>query len=370
MNKKGTSLFLELVRAAIWNKSADEKLFQDLDSSIWTEIIGFAESQKVNALLYDGIMTLPAPLRPEKKILYKLFLQTEAIEQSNKKLNNELKYLSTEYGKIGCPFVLLKGQGNAALYPNPTHRSPGDIDLYLYKKGDYEKANEWAKDKELKMDAEYIHHHAFELNGVIIENHKVISYFGIKKYDLLLEEKIQEIIRNQNFVTIDIDGLQTKILPVEFNGFYIFYHLFHHFINLGVGFRQFFDWVLFMDAHAQEMDKRHFVELVKQFDLLDAMKVFASVSVKYLGANPTIFPFETDVNGKFVEIVLEDILKAGNFGHYTYNHKSFKGKWSTKWYRFRYSVNRTKKIADIAPQHIKSLAWIKVVLNLKLLFKK
>ncbi|HBU46476.1 MAG TPA: hypothetical protein DEB36_12040, partial [Porphyromonadaceae bacterium] len=147
MNEPVVSLFLELLRSAIWNRAADEDLFRHVGSTVWEEVISLAESQRVSALLYDGIMTLPTALRPGKKEVYTLFLQAEAIEKLNKGLNDELGNLAMEYGKIGCPFVLLKGQANAILYPRPEHRAPGDIDLFLYRKGDYEKANEWAKKK-------------------------------------------------------------------------------------------------------------------------------------------------------------------------------------------------------------------------------
>lgn len=370
MNEQAVSLFLELLRSAIWNKPADEKLFQNIDSSVWLEIINLAESQKVNALLYDGIMTLPVLLRPEKKILYKLFLQTEAIEKLNEELNNELKNLTSEYEKIDCPFVLLKGQGNATLYPKPKHRTPGDIDVYFYRKGDYEKANGWARKMNCKMDAENIHHQSFEYNEIHIENHKNICYFGVKKYDDLLEKRVQEIIRNRQFIERDIDGLKVKILPVEFNAFFIFYHLFHHFIHLGIGLRQFYDWVLFMNTYFERMDKKEFVSLTESFDLLDAMKIFASVAVKYLGVKPAVFPFETNIHGKYVDLVMNDILSGGNFGYEVFKKRTFRNELHRKWYSFLFSTRRIRQISEIAPHHIKSLPLNKIITNLKLLFKK
>lgn len=370
MNEPVVSLFLELLRSAIWNRAADEDLFRHVGSTVWEEVISLAESQRVNALLYDGIMTLPTALRPGKKEVYTLFLQAEAIEKLNKGLNDELGNLAMEYGKIGCPFVLLKGQVNAILYPRPEHRAPGDIDLFLYRKGDYEKANEWAKKKGCRIDAENIHHQSYEINGIHVENHKNICYFGIRKYDGLLEEKVQEIIRNHRFIELEIDSLKVSVLPVEFNAFFLFYHLFHHFIHLGVGVRQFCDWVLFMHTHSPQMDKEALTGLARQFDLLNAMEVFASAAVRYLGADPGVFPFTTDTEGKFVDVVMDDVLRGGNFGFSTFRNKSFRGKWDAKWHRFTYSVARTKKISGIAPRHINPLPVTKITTNLKLLFKK
>ena len=39
----------------------------------------------------------------------------------------------------GCRVMVMKGQANGAFYPRPDHRSPGDIDCYLY--DDYAKGN-------------------------------------------------------------------------------------------------------------------------------------------------------------------------------------------------------------------------------------
>src|SRR5690554_1170485 len=112
MNNLTISLFLELIKSAIWNRKAEETLFTDIDEQIWTELVSFAESQSVSALLYDGIMTLPESVWPDRKIIYKLFLQTQFIEKRNRRFNEELKNIFWEYEKLNTPFILLKGQGN------------------------------------------------------------------------------------------------------------------------------------------------------------------------------------------------------------------------------------------------------------------
>lgn len=131
MNEPNVSLFFELIRSAIWNKPADESLFRDIDSSVWEEILSYAESHKVTALLYDGVLTLPELMRPEKTTVYKLFFHADAIEQLNVRNTQVLKELSDVYEKMGISFVLLKGHGNALCYPNPKRRPPGDIDFFF-----------------------------------------------------------------------------------------------------------------------------------------------------------------------------------------------------------------------------------------------
>ena len=370
MSEPDASLFLELIRSAIWNEPANENLFQNIDSSVWDDIISFADSHHVNALLYDGVLTLPERVRPEKRTVYKLFLRADATEQLNVRNTQVLKELSREYEKTGIPFVLLKGHGNALCYPNPKRRTPGDLDFFFYRKEDYRKANEWAKQRGFKMHSENIHHQSFEYKKVHVENHKQISYFEIKKYDRLLEREVQKIIDENSFQQLDIEGTKVMILPLEFNIFFIFQHLFHHFIHLGIGMKQFCDWALYFNRYSAQVDEKKFIGLAESFDLLNAMKVFASVAIKYLGAKPAIFPFETDVNGKYVDRVMEDILEGGNFGFDIFKRKTFRNELHRKLYSFRYTTGRIRKIAGIAPQHIRTLPLVKLNKNLKLLFKK
>lgn len=367
MNNLTISLFLELIKSAIWNRKAEETLFTDIDEQIWTELVSFAESQSVSALLYDGIMTLPESVWPDRKIIYKLFLQTQFIEKRNRRFNEELKNIFWEYEKLNTPFILLKGQGNALFYPIPNHRSPGDIDLYLFNKSDYQKVNRWAVSNGYDMDDENIHHQGFIYNDIQIENHKNICFFGIDKYDKLFSEKIQNVVENNKFKEVEIEGLKVKVLPDELNAFYIFYHIFHHFIHLGIGMKQICDWVLFMKTNSDNINRSSFNLLVDSFDLSYAMKQFAAFAIKYLEAKPEYFPFETDIKGKYVDLILDDVFSGGNFGYDLFKRKTFQNDLHRKWYSFKHSTVRISRIIGLAPQHIKPLPYIKLTTNLKLL---
>ncbi len=370
MNKRAASLFLELLSAAILNKPANEQLFRDADSSVWSEILQFAESHKVSALLYDSVLTLPESSRPEKKTIYTLYFHADATEKLYLRNTQALRELSREYEDMDIPFVLLKGHGNALCYPHPTRRSPGDIDLFFYRDGDYRKANEWARRQGFKLHSEHIHHQSFAYNKVYIENHRQVSYFEMKKYDRLLDAEVQKIIAENSFQYIEVEDIKVKVLPPEFNLFFVFQHLFHHFIHLGVGMKQFCDWILGWNKFHAQIDKKEFIRLAESFDLLNAMKVFASVAVKHLGADPAVFPFETDVNGKYVQVVMDDVLSGGNFGFSVFKNQSFRNELHRKWFSFAYTTGRIRQIAGIAPKHIYPLPIVKLNKNLKLLFKK
>lgn len=101
------------------------------------------------------------------------------------------------YGEAVVTFALFKGQANAINYPNPLLRTSGDIDLFLYQKGDYDKANQWVKESGYVYHVDYLRdgHRAFEIDGKLIENHKYITFFERKKYNTALHKELDQIIK-------------------------------------------------------------------------------------------------------------------------------------------------------------------------------
>lgn len=370
MNKTSRR-FMELVKAGIGKGDANATFFNDMSEKEWHDIFQLTLDQRMIAIVHDGIYSLPQDLMPPKRDVLKLAMQTEAIEKRNRELNAALADITEKYAAIDCPFALLKGQGNALYYPNPLHRTPGDLDLFLFREGDYQKANQWAREQGCNISPENIHHLGFDYGDFYIENHKYVTYFGIRKYERQLQHIIQEIVDKQLFEQKSIDGLAVNVLPTEFNAFYIFQHLFHHFIHLGIGMRQVCDWVLFLEANRDRIGCNSFTQLATSFDLLKAMQVFAGIAIKYLNAEPAIFPFplKEQADDAMIDFVLNDVLHGGYFGFSRLTKKNFIGKWDRKWHSFKVASKRSRKILPLAPSHIRSIPLIKLNTNIKLLFK-
>ena len=74
------------------------------------------------------------------------------------------------WAKEGIRMLLFKGQAMGTYYPEPKHRSPGDIDCYLF--DDYAKGNEVAKTFADKVDERWYKHSVICYKGETIENHQ------------------------------------------------------------------------------------------------------------------------------------------------------------------------------------------------------
>ncbi len=361
--------FLELLRSALWNYPADSSGFEDLGEGEWKDIMQYAVRQRLAALIADGISSLPPELRPPKSIYIHFLLLSEKIEEANRKINEELLELVKIYGELDIPFVLLKGQGNAFYYPRPLHRTPGDLDLFLYRKGDYEKAKRWVIARNYVRESETALHLGYNREDIHIENHRYITRFDRRKYNRILASKIKEITDKEGFEEIRINGEKIRVLPVEMNAFFIFQHMFHHFVYEGVGFRQLCDWILLLNARGRDMDRERFTAMAEEFGLMRAMRVFAHIAVKYMGARPAVFPFELGPDNKFSELVMADILAGGHFGRYRPGKKDPDSLWGGRWNRYKKTVIRMRKFVGMAPSHIRFLPFARLWIRMKLTLK-
>lgn len=367
MNKQALhSLFLNLLSAVIWDKPANAALFKGIDAESWNAVINMARRQSVSALIADKALSLPKESLAPKEQNLQFMIQIEQTKALNLKMVKVLSGLMQEYKEAGFPFCLLKGLGNGVNYPLPLLRNPGDLDLFLYRKGDYERSKEWFTSKGEEIEDGITLHYKFSREGIHIENHRRISYFDNKRYDKLFKEWEEKLIEKENFTTVEIEGLTVKQLPVEMNAFFIFQHLFRHFIHSGVGFRQFCDWVLFLSKYREEIDAVSFTAIAKSYALLYPMQVFARVAVKYLDASETLFPFEMIPDGPHVNWVIEDILESGNFGFHRPGKKRPKEKLRGMWFSYKTIIRRSRKFGVISPEHSRILPVVRLINRLKI----
>lgn len=102
-----------------------------LKGADWNEIYAIAQKQCLLGILFDGIERLPADSGKSKELLYKWMGRCRMLEKVNAQLNDAAVKVSNWFQKKGFRTCILKGQGNALMYPNPYSRTPGDIDIWV-----------------------------------------------------------------------------------------------------------------------------------------------------------------------------------------------------------------------------------------------
>ncbi len=364
--KEHQTLYLELIKKSLWKTEVNSTLFEGIYTEGWQKILKLSGRQRTTAFITQSILSLPQPLQPSKLQQWKLLLETEKIEEANHRLNRMIAFLSEEYHHIQAPFILLKGQGVALNYPDPSKRTPGDIDLFFYRKGDYQKTKEWVLRGEYALEPESAVHMGFDIQGIHVENHRLIAHIGRKKYNKSFQKETENLIHSNLWQETQLGETKVQLLPPTFNACFLFLHLFHHFIHSGVSMRQLCDWILHLSANEEQINQQEAGLFLKQLALNKPASLFAGIAEKYLGARPGIFPVEPAFHPVLTEIIIKDILEGGHFGRYHPGRKRPCGLWAGRAHAYLATVKRSVKLVRIAPKHILLLPYTKLIHRIKL----
>jgi hypothetical protein len=339
--------FLLLLRIGLWGGEANPENFPT-ESTDWKGLYKLAEQQTVVGIVYDGLSTLPLELQPDQHLLRKWYIHVLRIENSHNVLNKTLVEIFSLYEEAGFTPILLKGQGIAQCYRNPSHRNCGDIDVFVGEK-DYKQVNTYCAKKNIITNGEESNKHfEFYYKGISIENHRIVARMFNQFSNKHLANAVNEWFPNK-VRHIDICDKEISLPPVSFDSVFILIHATNHFIAGGVGLRQLCDWSRLLHTYSKEIDRGVLGKKIKELGLERIWALFGYISVNYLGLPVDEMPFYSDVSAKKAEKALVCIFKEGNFGHLT---KSAEPKMFLikKLFRARYTIGRLSKVITIFPR--------------------
>lgn len=347
----------ESLRCALWGGHFKE----NLAPSSFGYLMDLAEEQVVAALVFNVVS------KQEKKVGLKETMRyiglLNQIKNENESLNDELSSFVEMSEANHFIYLIVKGQTIAQLYPNPSLRASGDIDILL-------------KDDFLQSKKKLEKMMAIKLPDKMIEK-EVSFYHGNKRYDVHssivdfccakhneLWGKEMAKVWEQNFIVM-IGDCRVRTLPPTLNAIYVFLHLFYHFIREGVALRQFCDWAMTLHSYRDRIDRNHLSNFLQKLDMIKAYRAFGTILVCELGLPREEFPIVLDVNDmKWVEPIKNDIFKGGNFGRK--NHKA-KNPWLFKAETFCLITRNCFKYFSLAPSELRMMIPKMIGVNWRLI---
>ena len=168
--------------------------------------------------------------------------KAQQIRRQNMKVNAVASKFFSMLRKDGLRCCILKGQGNALMYPNPYSRTPGDIDVWV--NASREDITEYAKKHFEIGDDIRFHHLETSFDGVPVELHFFPGIMNNPIYNARLQKWFKRNVDLQCSNVVSLPGGIGEIaMPTtEFNVIYQLTHLYHHFFNEGIGMRQIIDY--------------------------------------------------------------------------------------------------------------------------------
>lgn len=306
-------VFFSLLRNAFWGSEIDiPEGFAD-----WGDVARTAKIQSALGVAGDVMLSdsrIASAMSQELRTKVKTFIMANMMTHG--KLNGVLVNVVSHLSAAGIRSVLLKGQGLAQYYPKPELRQCGDIDLYvgLERYADsYDVVKPLATQIDDRKALEVGKHYDFFVGKVAVEMHRYSDRYPTPKLDRIYQEVSLKGL-NEDLVPLMFSG-QTVYTPSdEYNAFYIFSHLFHHFLINGLGARQLCDWMLFLRARSSHIDMSSLETILRRLDMLKPWQAFGCVLVKYFGMPAESFPFYDSAQEHKADNIVRRLLDEGNFG--------------------------------------------------------
>lgn len=306
-------LYFSLLRFSL---SPDAAVPTGIAGIDWRDLYEFAHKQALVGVFYNGIKRLPKESGIAPQLLMKWVMEAEALRRQNAVVDRVATQVSDYFEREGFECVVLKGQGNALMYPDPYMRTPGDVDLWVMPKHDAGGAS--AEDYTLRYarthlhgsEYDYHHIHTAPVDGVAVEVHFRPAFRQNLINDARLQRWFAESIGKKQRASLASGHI---CMPTsDFNIVYQLCHLSTHFLQEGIGLRQLVDY--YMLLHSERPHDGELSSLLHSFGLYR----FAGAVMWVLGevmSMPQSMMIAEPCE-RFGRMLLHDILTVGNLGQH------------------------------------------------------
>jgi hypothetical protein len=308
---------LMLTQSSLWGRKLRGG---PIDHDHFLQLMELADRQTVRGLVCNTLVNLSKGVVLPSVDAFEAYQSIDQIDKQNAKLLHALASLVRLFDDSCIPFVVMKGQTIEALYPLRHLRIPGDIDFYVS-----EQYFDQAKELILKKwDVKYNvgdgnMHIEFTYEDVVFEMHFKLLCFSSRK----IQCRFNKILANAVILRRDIDGVSAPVFTPEFEILYTFLHLYHHFMELGVGIRHLCDFaVLCRRQKDLHLNSNLLKDELKRLCFYHAFTAFEFVGVKALGLLENELPLPvSSCDRKYCSSILHQIFLRGNMGLYGKKYK-------------------------------------------------
>ena len=279
----------------------------------WQAVYDFAEKQQIIGVCSPT----PYPVRVGQDVLFQWIGDEQQIRSQNVVLNKRIKALCEILDQAGLRCCILKGQGNAEMYPDPGARCAGDIDVWI--DGSEEDIVNFVK-KQFPEEEQSFKHIKFPVfEDVEVDVHTTPLKLYHPRHHKELQKWIREQKEKQFAHQIKLTGTDTEVhVPTaRFNVTYQLGHILIHLMDEGIGLRHMVDYYYVLRTLGQLSDeeKNNIADEWKLLGMLQLASAVMWVEKEVLGLPDGLLIVKPNV--KRGRVLLEEMLEGGNFGHHS-----------------------------------------------------
>lgn len=354
---------IELIRIAVGRQ---KQLSHKLTDAQWGELYAESKKQSLIGVCFAGIEALPKEQLPNMNLLMGWFGQAEYMKLQYDFQCEALPKITGLLESEGLEYRLLKGLALADLYHSaenpklcPQLRTLGDFDIWI--KGAKVHVLQFAKKYGKVGDVVYHHVDAGKIEGVEVELHFHPSSLKNVRANNRMQRWFDHRFNDPD--VLKIGGSGVRINSLAFNRIYVLNHIYRHLLYEGVGLRQFLDYYFVLMASREQagrywnIEKKDTRRFLKEFEMEHfsnaitwvMLYVFEPVALKTGTIPEWVIGTPDEKRGR---LLLEEMLKGGNFGMHNWEKKYYL---SDPWLK-RYT-NRIRYDLKFLRQYPEEVLW-------------
>lgn len=334
-------LFFELIQLSVGTRDALSRVPTPEE---WTDIYDEANRQALTGVLMEGVKRLKGEQIPPRQMVFDWHSSSELIAAQNRQTNHDCVWLSQRWKKLGYRNIILKGQGNALLYPNPMSRKPGDIDILI----DAPRKEVVAYARRLFPKEEVTR---IEMNFPILKTTPVELHFkATYLYDPFTDRRINHYIKEglKQTKTVFLPDGEIQIPGTETNIVFQVSHIYRHLFFEGIGLRQLMDMYFLLISEGAVETHSNVRDILQKVKLTSFTRGLMWIMKDVFGMKDEYLICPPDENeGRFL---LSEIMKAGNFGQ----GDDRVGNWAemNRWQRLTWGTNWAFRLIRHYPREV------------------
>lgn len=288
----------------------EQKEVPDMTGMDWRGLYRFSQKQAIVGIVLEGIDRLSKNRKIDvpQDLLFEWIGQANMIETQNRLVNQRVKELTEYLNQKGQKSCILKGQGNALMYPNPAMRTPGDIDVWL--KGTKKEVAAFVHQRFPEMNVQYHHMEYPIFDDIEVEVHYYPSFCYNKWHNHRLLQYFRE---NSDVQFKNVISGGYAVPTSAFNLVFQLSHMMRHFFTQGIGLRHAIDYYYLLLQDITDEEKQETVSVMKRCGMYKFFCAVLWIEKEILGLDKNTDIAQT--NEKAGKLVLQEMLKGGNFGH-------------------------------------------------------
>lgn len=305
-------LYLSFLKWCL-NPSNQESIQEVLDQMDWHSLKLFAKKQKIVGVYWHAMQK---HLKLKDDIVLDWMSSFVKIPPTNQNVYQKCVEITDFFKKEGFRTCILKGQGNALLYPDAYTRNPGDIDIWV--EGGRDKVVDFICRKSHPKEVVYHDIDFPYFKDIKIEAHFIPAYLENPFLNKRLQKYITEVADLQFKNQVEApDGIGQFYMPtLDFNIVYQLLHLDKHLRTEGIGFRQLIDYYYLLkkwgESPTSKGKEQIIINRLREFKLMKITSAIMYIMHEVLGLEKQYLLIEP--NEKEGKYLLNEIMQSGDFG--------------------------------------------------------